>query len=52
MFESLTLMPFCLEKANVSKWYFKILAVFSVGYWLESGKICKNLISHMFVSSH
>ena len=24
------------------KWYFKVLAVFSVGFWLESGKLCKN----------
>ena len=41
-FESLMLMSFCLEKTSVRKWYFKILAVFSVGIWLESGKICLN----------
>ena len=32
---------FCLEKTNVRKWYFNVLAMFSVGFWLESGKICK-----------
>ena len=32
-FESLTLPPFCLEKTSVRK-----MAVFSVGYWLESVK--------------
>ena len=41
-FESLTLTPFCLEKASVRKWYYRVLAMFSVGFWLESGKICKN----------
>ena len=24
------------------KWYFKVLAVLSAGFWLESGTICKN----------
>ena len=44
MFENLTQKPFCLEKISVRKWYFNVLAVFSVGFWLESGKICKNIM--------
>ena len=50
-FESLTLMPFCLEKTIVRKWYLEGLAVFLVGLWLESGKMCKNN-NHTFVSLH
>ena len=44
MFESLTQKPFCLENISVRKWYFNVLAMFSVGFWLESGKICKNIM--------
>ena len=38
MFKILTLTPFYLEKASEKK----VLVVFSVGFCLESGKICKN----------
>ena len=41
-FESLPLNPFCLEKSVCNKWYFEVLAVFSVRVSFESGKICKN----------
>ena len=40
-FYSFVLMPFCLEKTSVRKSYFEVLEVFSVGFWLDSGKICK-----------
>ena len=30
------------------KCYFLVLAVFPVGFWLESGKICKNTITHVY----
>ena len=30
------------RKPVLERRYFKVLAAFSVGLWLESGKICKN----------
>ena len=43
-FESLTLMPFCMEILGVKKKMdiSMFLAVFSVRLWMESGKMCKN----------
>ena len=42
-FESLTLTPFCMEILGVKKNDIsRFLAVFSVRFWLESGKMCKN----------
>ena len=42
MFESLTLTPFCLEKISLRKMVFKGFSSVFSGFWLESGKICKN----------
>ena len=42
MFKSLTQKPFSMEKSSVRRGYFKVLEVFSVQFWLESGKIFKN----------
>ena len=36
------MMLFCLEKSIVRKGYCNVLAMFSMQYWMESGKICKN----------
>ena len=38
VFERLTLTPFCMEILGVRKWIFQCLTVFSVRFWLESGK--------------
>ena len=37
-FESLTPTPFCMELLGVRKWIFQCFNVFSVRFWLESGK--------------
>ena len=50
---SLTLTPFYLKKVSVRKWYFMVLAVLSMRFWLELGKICKNMITHIcFITYH
>ena len=42
-FESLTLTPFCMEILGVKKIGISMfVVVFSVRFWLESGKMCKN----------
>ena len=42
-FESLTLTPFCSETLGLKYGYFSVFSgVFSVRFWLESGKMCKN----------
>ena len=42
-FESLALTPFCMGILGVKKMDISMfLAVFSVRFWLESGKMCKN----------
>ena len=38
-FKSLQLTLFYLEKTNVRKMIFKVLAMCSVAFWLESGEI-------------
>ena len=40
--ESLTLTPFCMEILGIKMDISMLLAVFSVGFWLGSGKMCKN----------
>ena len=40
-FESLMLTPFCMEILGVKNGYFNVFSVFSVRFWLESGKMCK-----------
>ena len=40
--ESLTLTPFCMEILGVKMDISMLLAVFSVRFWLGSGKMSKN----------
>ena len=40
-----------MEKSSVRKGYFNVLAMFSVRFWFESGKICKNNDIGYFIKS-
>ena len=46
-FESLMLMPFCLEKTSVRKWYLKVLAVFSGALGWDQVKNARITITHV-----